>query len=277
MSKNIFQFTREFVDPEKQEILEMMMRYTPAAIAMFDTEMRYIAASAKWIEDYELQGKTLKGVSHYEIFPEILFKQDWVDSHQLTLSGKVYSAPCDKFVRADGSVQYVRYENHPWYKQDGSIGGMIMFTEVITDEVMQRRELERQRKFLSKAQNIANVGYWRLDLESNNLFWSEEVYNIYGVDPLTFKPTLQSAIEAYHPRDRAAVEDMVKTAIERKESFDFRLRIIRPSDEIRLVRSHGECECDAQGHVIGIFGVFKDITEDRMPQFALRTAQQAEV
>ena len=68
---------------------------------------------------------------------------------------------------------------------------------------------------------------------------------------------------------------MIKTAAKNKESFDFRLRIIRPCGEIRLVRSHGECECDGQGNVIGIFGVFKDITEDRMPQFTLRSSAES--
>lgn len=272
MSSSVFRFMTDFVEPQKQELLELIIRYSPAAIAIFDNELRYITASEKWIRDYGLDESCFKGMSHYEIFPEILDKPLWVQSHLRTLSGKVESSPCDKFERADGSIQYVRWENRPWYDSIGRIGGIVMFTDVITDEVLQSQELERQRRFLRKAQQIAGVGYWRLDLESSDLFWSEEIYAIHGLDPLTYRPRLETAIRAYHPRDREVVEEIVREAIETKQPFDFRLRIVRPDGEIRLVRSQGECELDPQGKVIGIFGVFKDITDDRLPQTPLRAS-----
>lgn len=76
----------------------------PVAIAMFDPKMQYIAASQRWIEDYNLYGQELLGRSHYDIFPEIPDKLKKV--HHRALAGSIERADEDAFLRADGSVQY---------------------------------------------------------------------------------------------------------------------------------------------------------------------------
>ena len=270
MVSSVFTIPDDFIEPSTRELLSLLIRHSPAAIAVFDTHMRYIAASEKWVTDYRLARLDFKGVSHYEIFPEILGRPDWLDAHQRTLAGEILSCECERFVRADGHVEYVRWETRPWHSQTGEVGGMVMFTEVITGRVLEQQEIERQKQYMARAQSIAGVGYWRFDLRSKELYWSEEVFAIHGLDPLTHFPRIETALDAYHPEDSGIVENMIDRAIREKGAYDFRLRIVRPDGEARLVHSQGQCEFDKQGNVIAMFGVFKDITQEHGEELELR-------
>lgn len=127
-------------------LLQNFIHHTPAAIAMFDNEMRYIIASDRWYTDYNLVGQQIIGESHYHVFPEIKHLTEWKEIHQRCLAGEVISKNEDTFLRADGVQEWFRWEVRPWYQGSGSIGGVIMFTEVITS----RKEAERKIIELNK-------------------------------------------------------------------------------------------------------------------------------
>lgn len=116
---------------EREAQLNLFIEHSPASLAMFDNEMRYIATSRRWISDYNLAGMDVIGKTHYEVFPEI--GQEWKDIHQRCLGGVVEKNEEDSFVRADGSIEWLRWEIRPWYKANKKVGGIIMFTEVITE------------------------------------------------------------------------------------------------------------------------------------------------
>ncbi len=118
---------------------KLFIAQAPSAIAMLDNRMNYIACSTKWQADYGLEGKDLIGKNHYLIFPEI--GAEWKHIHQQCLQGKVRKSDRDSFKRADGSVQWLRWEVRPWYQPDGSIGGLLMFTEDITEQEQSREKL----------------------------------------------------------------------------------------------------------------------------------------
>ena len=114
---------------------------------------------------------------------------------------------------------------------------------------------------LKQAETMSKVGHWKFDLTSGVLFWSDEVFRIHGLDKSVFTPTIESAIDFYHPDDKAKVRNYLDVAISSGTNFEFRLRIIRPTGEIRNVLSHGEIRKNEAGEAVSIFGVFQDITE----------------
>lgn len=115
---------------QNQELLELFIQHAPAALAMFDRDMRYIAASRRWIESYKLHGRNIIGQSHYEIFPEI--PPRWVSVHRRALGGETLKSDEDRFDRADGSVQWLRWEARPWLNGTAAVGGIVIFSEDIT-------------------------------------------------------------------------------------------------------------------------------------------------
>jgi PAS domain S-box-containing protein len=136
----------------KQEQLKSFIEFSPAAIAIFDKDMRYIAASNIWKKDYKLERKNIIGVCHYDIFPESSHR--WREYHQRGFAGEVLSNPEDSYVRKNGRVQWFRWEIRPWYEKDNEIGGIIMFTEIITE----RKEAEQALvKAKEQAENAAQA------------------------------------------------------------------------------------------------------------------------
>ncbi|RMH78304.1 MAG: methyl-accepting chemotaxis protein, partial [Cyanobacteria bacterium J007] len=126
--------------------LRLFVEHTPAAVAMLDRDLRYLVVSRRWLQDYGLgeadtDVRSLVGRSHYELFPEI--PESWKQLHRRVLNGESLKSDGEAFPRADGRTDWVRWELYPWLEDSGSIGGLMMFTEVITER--KQAELERAR------------------------------------------------------------------------------------------------------------------------------------
>jgi PAS domain S-box-containing protein len=122
-----------------ERTLKLFIEYAPTAIAMLDRQMCYIVASRRYLEDYRLGNQDLAGRSHYEIFPEI--PERWKEIHRRCLAGSVEKSDEDIFPRSDGSVDWVRWETRPWFDHHGTIGGIILFSEVISQRKQAEEEL----------------------------------------------------------------------------------------------------------------------------------------
>ena len=135
------------------QILRLMIEFTPAPIAIFDREMHYLAVSRRYLEDYHLPKKNIIGKSHYDIFPEI--PEHWKEIYQRCLSGETKLMDEEAFTRKDGSLDWIRWEIHPWYEDPQQIGGVILFSEVITKQKRAQQALaeseERYRNILETA------------------------------------------------------------------------------------------------------------------------------
>ncbi|MDB9235452.1 hybrid sensor histidine kinase/response regulator [Halorubrum ezzemoulense] len=141
----------------------------------------------------------------------------------------------------------------------------------ITARKQQRQELEQANEFLSQTQTVADVGGWELDRRTESLRWTDEVYRILGVN-MDFEPTVENAVEFYHPEDQTTIQDAVERVLTDGEPYDLELRIITADDEVRWVRTGGE-PWREDGKIVGVRGTFQDITQrierqQRLEEFA---------
>jgi PAS domain S-box-containing protein len=123
---------------EKEELLRLFIEHAPSALAMFDRDMRYLYLSRRWRCIYDLGEREMQGLSHNEIFPET--GAAWQEAHRRGLAGEVLKSEGDRYERADGSIQWIRWELRPWFNSVGEVGGTVIFTEDITD----RKQAEQQ-------------------------------------------------------------------------------------------------------------------------------------
>ena len=103
--------------------------------------------------------------SHYEVFPEI--GEELKQVHRRGLAGEAMRGDEDPFVRADGTVQYLRWEMHPWRDARGEIGGIVIFTEDVTRRKQAEEALRQSEANLSTALDMARAGYWEYDVAAD--------------------------------------------------------------------------------------------------------------
>ena len=126
---------------QRESLLRLFAQYAPAGVAMFDSKMRYIMASQRWVDEYSLESvASLIDRSHYEIFPEI--SDHWRQIHQRCLAGAIEKCDEDLFVRADGTPQWVSWEVRPWHTTDDQVGGIIVFSVDITQRKQSEIDLQ---------------------------------------------------------------------------------------------------------------------------------------
>ena len=119
----------------RKELLKSFVKNVPAGVAMFDNEMRYLQVSDRWCSDYSVDSSQVLGRSHYELFPDI--PQHWKEMHRRALAGETLRCEEDPWKREAGT-SWIRWELRPWKTSSGSIGGVLIFAEDIT----QRKQME---------------------------------------------------------------------------------------------------------------------------------------
>ncbi len=258
---------------ERQAQLAVFVEHAPAAIAMFDREMRYLAVSRRFVVDFRLpQTAQLIGRSHYETFPDI--PQRWRDVHARVLAGEELSQEEDQFARQDGRIDWVRWSMAPWRRADGNIGGALLFSEVRTEQVEARRALiDSEARFRATFENAA-VGVVLVDpdgsiLRANNSFARMLGYSVEELKARTFQ-------DLTHPDDLATnLSVLNKALVGEADSYSMEKRYVHKDGDIVWASLSVGCVRKANGGVDYFVSVIEDITDRRRAEARLaeRNAQ----
>jgi len=131
----------------------------------------------------------------------------------------------------------------------------------ITGEHFLAEQLEEQNNYLELAEKLSHTGHWRFDIVSEELYWSSGIYAIHGVSSQQFTPTVEKAISFYAEAEQEKVRKFLNKSIESGQGFHFKSTIVQPSGKRLKVEALGEVEKNSKGEVVGVFGVFRDITK----------------
>ena len=152
-------------------------------------------------------------------------------------------------------------------------GLSVYFTD-ITERKAHEREIERFQNLLNQTERVAEVGGWEIDVETDEVFWTEHLFDLLGVEDET-EPPLDEALDVYHEADRPIIEDAVEEAIESETAFDVELRYWKSEGELRWLRVQGMPITDSDGDVATIRGAAQDVTERKQREQTLNALVSA--
>jgi two-component system cell cycle sensor histidine kinase/response regulator CckA len=120
-----------------EQRVRYIVKHIPTAVAVYDRELRYIMVSDRYLQEHDLENRDIVGQRQAEVLPAIAAR--WSGVHGRCLAGAIERADEDQVVRSDGAVDWIRWECRPWYDSTGQIGGIIKYTETLT----QRKRAEQ--------------------------------------------------------------------------------------------------------------------------------------
>jgi PAS domain S-box-containing protein len=179
-----------------------------------------------------------------------------------------------RILLADGSVKWIHTVGHPILGASGELTQFVGSSTDITERKRAEDALRRSEGYLAEGQKLTHSGSWAWNVRSGDLFWSQEMYRIFGYDPDKTKATMAHFHERVHPEDlpevkrRAELETTLKGRVDSGGDF----RIILPDGRIRRIHSLAHTVVDESGEIVEVVGTAVDVTEQYAAKTALETA-----
>lgn len=122
-------------------------------------------------------------------------------------------------------------------------------------------ELKKSESSLAEAQRLAHLGNWEWLIPTDQIWWSDEAYRIYGYEPGKISPTYKSCLAVVHPADRDLVERAIEDALQKRSPYNIEHRLLLADGTERQVHQHGDTFYDANGKPVRMVGIIQDTTE----------------
>ena len=236
----------------------------PSPIAMFDNEMRYVAASPRFLADYRIDAESQQSVIGrrlYDVSPDI--SERIRQKHREVLAGETLSDVEDFFVRPDGTPARMKSDMAPWRQPDGTIGGAVISLKHDTGREEAEETLAASESLLRLSLEAAHIGSYDWQINGGPNLWSDEHCRLFGIEPQggrSIPPELWRDI--IHPDDLPMVEQRIAEAIETGGSGDIEHRIRTPRG-VRWLYGRGQLVRE-KGKPTRMIGISMDITERKI-------------
>ncbi len=282
--------SRERMATETANLLRILVANAPVSVAMFDRQMRYLAASERYLSDYGMSPESL-GRSHYEIFPEI--PERWKEIHRRCLAGAVERCEEEPFPRADGSMDWVRWELRPWRDDAGDIGGLVLLTERITERKRAQDEREEALARATRASAEAERARERLEVTLRSI--GDAVIATDAGARITLMNPAAEVLTGWASSEAMGrpLEEVFRIVdeISRRPGEDPVQRVLGEGRVVGLanhtlllarngaehpVADSGAPIRDPGGQVLGVVLVFRDLTPEREADEAMRARRALE-
>jgi len=146
-------------------------------------------------------------------------------------------------------------------EQTGEPIGIIAIIRDITQRKRSENRLRKSEARLAEAQSIAHLGSWDWDISKNVLYWSDEIYRIFGLKPQEFEATYEAFLKTVHPDDKELVNKAVEEALDKKKPYSIDHRILLPDETERIVHEQANVLFDNKQNPIRMYGTVQDITD----------------
>lgn len=183
-----------------------------------------------------------------------------VDEMRRRLSGETTETEF-RIPQKDGSMKHVKSKGRPIFDDNGKIIGIMGTLQDRTKEKQLEIELKKSNEVLAKAEALAQVGSWELDIEENRFFMSNETRRIYGLNPKEISISLERFLKIIHPDDVEKIRELLEDPPRKLINLD--IRIVRPDNTIRSIYQQVEFVFNENDKPIFVYGTIQDITKKK--------------
>jgi PAS domain S-box-containing protein len=198
--------------------------------------------------------------------------QRWLDF----LAGKCPFQLEYRFLHSDGKIIWVYAQTILETDENGEIIGSLGTLTDITERKKTEIVLQESKKSLQLAQKIAHLGNWDWQLQKDQLFWSDEVYRIFELQPEQFQPSYENFLNCIHPDDRDFINQTIEDIISTGNTYNIHYRIILPNKKVRIINEQGDLVLNQEGNPLRIIGTLQDVTERIIAESKLKYHLQVE-
>ena len=256
---------------ESEERLRAFTSHSPALMCLKDREGRY-----RFVNDASSSATAARGAGARAHRRRAVPAPPGARAaaHDAAVLARGEPLQYEERARDGGGQRVSLVSKFPVFDAAGTVVGVGMVANDITDRRLTEQALREQRTLLAEAQKVAGLGCWEWDPDSGRVLWSERALPHLRRAAGELPPSFEAYLERVHPEDRQQSGAMVARALMDSRSFTMQERIVRPGGEVRYLRSHGEVVRNERGKPIKILGACLDVTEQRHSESALRQAAQ---
>ncbi|MGL1937281.1 MAG: PAS domain-containing protein [Fibrobacterales bacterium] len=266
----------------QSNVLKAILDTIPCHVYIFDFSTQSNVFSSQFLcsllgytvyEFQEFSNKIIETILHPDdiaIFNEIIKKIMVADDNEV-IEGEY------RFKHKEGNWITIHDRVSVFTRaSDGSPLQIIGSALDVTKRKVVEKELEASAAMLNRAEKISHIGTWELCPATMEIVWSDELYNIFGLQKTNPMDLLNLAMEMVHPDDRKHAAEVSQTAIAQKKSYNVEYRVLLADKTIRNAITRGEVICDSKGDIIKVIGTVQDITENKRTEQELQKTQRLE-
>ena len=254
---------------------EALINSTDDLIWSVSRKFKLIAANQAYVEKIQtLTGVTVKtgdDILMSTVFPKELI-EFWSACYTRVLAGESFQEEVKTPPTENSEETWADITFNPIYKE-GEVVGIACYARNITENKKALSILKDRESKLRAAQHIAKLGYWERNIETGDLFWSSEVYKIWGINKNT-KPNFELFTSTIHPDDIEAFMAEQSAVLLGEKEMDFEHRIVLKDGSIKWVHEKGKLQKEGHEKIISLDGTVQDITERKKTEEKLKESIQ---
>ncbi|MFH2140458.1 MAG: PAS domain S-box protein [Pseudomonadota bacterium] len=241
-------------------------------LVVLDTEGNITLINRKGCEILGYSEQEVIGRNWFELcIPEDMQETIRNVFHQL-MAGKTelteyYENP---ILNKRGERRVVAFHNTLVKDADGSPSGLLSSGEDVTERRLTEERLRRSELELKRAQQITHIGSWYLDVASNEVVWSEELYKMYGFDPALPPPPYTEHQKLFTPESWSLLSASLASTVETGVPYELELRTVRDDGSHGWMWVRGETVLDEAGKTLGLWGAAQDISARKEAELVLK-------